>query len=166
MLGGTAAAEEVRVRWEGALDNLIVVADGNDPDVVASELTVLLSRIPPKARNLVFSMNSQVTEGILRAVAAQGRGGSTLIAGQNVTPRIEQELACEESPLIGAVAYYPEQYDERIMQLAERLLKKEPVSPDNYTEHKWIGKQKGALKLRRSPFGGGVAEPAGGSHES
>jgi len=199
VLGGTAAAEEVRARWEGALDNLIVVADsaagplpekrltgmvdaflgpvpfpreriiriesGNDPDVVASELTVLLSRIPPKARNLVFSMNSHVTEGILRAVAAQDRGGSTLIAGQNVTPRIEQELACEESPLIGAVAYYPEQYGERIMQLAERLLKKEPVSPDNYTEHKWIGRQKGGFKLRRSPFGGGVAESAEGSHE-
>ncbi len=200
ILGGAAAAEEVRSLWGGAPDNLMVVADsaagplpekrltgmidaflarvpfpreriiriesGNDPDLVASELTVLLSRMPPRSRNLVFSMNSQVTEGILRAVAAQGRAGSTVIAGQNVTPRIEQELACEESPLIGAVAYYPDQYGERIMQLAERLLAKEPVSPDNYIEHKWIAKQKGGLKLRRRPLGsGGVAGQAGGSHE-
>lgn len=199
VLGGKAAAEEVRARWDGTLDNLIVVVDsaagplpekritgmvdaflglvpfprqriiriesGNDPDVVASELAVLLSRIAPRARNLVFSMNSQVTEGILRAVAAQGRAASTLIAGQNVTPRIEQELACEESPLIGAVAYYPEQYGERIMQIAERLLENKPVDPDNYTDHRWIGRQKGGSKRHRSPFDGDGGEPAGGSDE-
>jgi ribose transport system substrate-binding protein len=176
VLGGTAAAEEVRVRWEGAPDNLIVVVDsaagplpenritgmldaflnrvpfpreriiriesGNDPDVVAAELAAVLSEIPPKARNIVFSMNSYVTEGILRAIATQDRSRNTLVAGHNVTPRIAQELAREDSPLIGSVAFFPEQYGERIMELAERLLERKPVNPDNYTEHKWIGRQK------------------------
>ncbi len=138
-------------------EKIIHVESGNDPDVVADGLSELFRKLPPGGRTLIFSINSNVTEGVLRAVDAEENRKTILVAGQNVTPRIAQELLRDDSPLIGSVAFFPERYGERIMELAEQLLARKPVSQDNYIEHKWIGRQAIGRPSHRALHSSGAA---------
>jgi ribose transport system substrate-binding protein len=172
IMGGEAAAREVKRRWSGSVDRLIVVTDtavgplpesritgmleaflkviptpqqdiirvdsGNDPEAVDTMMTDILEKLPPASRTMVFSINSNVTMAIVKVIVRLGLPASTLVVGQNVTPQIASEMSRENSPLIGAVGFFPEKYGEQIMELAMKILRKHPVGPDNYIGHKWI----------------------------
>jgi ribose transport system substrate-binding protein len=51
---------------------------------------------------------------------------------------LEAELQKADSPLIGAIAYFPEKYGEKILPIVLQCLKRQPVSPSHYCEHKLI----------------------------
>jgi hypothetical protein len=51
---------------------------------------------------------------------------------------LDAELQRADSPLIGAIAYFPEKYGERILPIVLQCLKRQPVSPSYYCEHQLI----------------------------
>ncbi len=121
-------------------DRIVRLDSENDPEAVEMLLGELLKMLPVRARTIIFSINSNVTIGVLNALARLGDRENTIVVGQNVTPAIIKELARPDTHLLGAVGYFPERYGERIIALALSILGKKPVSPDNYTEHQWIGR--------------------------
>ncbi len=174
LMAGEAAANEVQRRWDGHLDNLIVVTEAaagpipgnritgmleaflarvpfdrehivevdtvNDPAASESKSIAVLRTIADDKRVLILSFNVIATFGVLKALRKLGMQGRAVVAGHNYIRGVARELEREGSPLLGSVAFYPEDYGPRIMELALRILRKEPVQPNNYTEHRWIGK--------------------------
>jgi len=54
---------------------------------------------------------------------------------QNASLEARNELRRPHSPLVGSVAYFPEQYGDRIVRLAKLLLSGRPAPPASYTRH-------------------------------
>ena len=52
------------------------------------------------------------------------------------TEELEAELRDANSPLLGAVAYFPEKYESKIIPTVLQCLNGQPVPPALYTEHK------------------------------
>jgi ribose transport system substrate-binding protein len=92
-------------------------------------------------RTLIFSFNAVATSGILKALRVLGKERNTVVVSHNYTPSTARELERADTPLLGTVAFYPEQYGRRIMDIAQHMLRKEQVPPQNFTEHRWIGKR-------------------------
>ena len=93
-----------------------------------------------KERLLIAASNDNCTRGALRAIRELGRERSTAIMSQGWGPDqdLEAELQTTGSPLIGAIAYFPEKYGENILPIVLQCLKRQPVSPSYYCEHKLI----------------------------
>lgn len=93
-----------------------------------------------KEHLLIAASNDNCTRGAIRAIRELGRERSTAIMSQGWGPDqdLEAELQSTDSPLIGAIAYFPEKYGERILPIVLQCLKRQPVSPSHYCEHKLI----------------------------
>jgi ribose transport system substrate-binding protein len=89
---------------------------------------------------LIAASNDNCTRGAIRAIRELGRERSTAIMSQGWGPDqdLEAELQSTDSPLIGAIAYFPEKYGEKILPIVLQCLKRQPVSPSHYCEHKLI----------------------------
>jgi ribose transport system substrate-binding protein len=90
-----------------------------------------------KEHLLISASNDNCTRGAIRAIRELGREKSTAIMSQGwgPDPDLEAELQSIESPLIGAIAYFPERYGERILPIVLQCLKRQPVSPSYYCDH-------------------------------
>jgi ribose transport system substrate-binding protein len=89
---------------------------------------------------LIAASNDNCARGALRAIRETGREKVTAIMSQGWGPdkELEAELQRTDSPLLGAIAYFPEKYGERILPIVLQCLKRQPVSPSHYCEHKLI----------------------------
>jgi ribose transport system substrate-binding protein len=54
------------------------------------------------------------------------------------------------SRIIGSTAYWPEQYGEKIIPLALKILRGEPVPPAVYMEHTFVSAEKTSEVLKTS----------------
>jgi ribose transport system substrate-binding protein len=57
---------------------------------------------------------------------------------------VEDEISKTGSPLIGAVAYFPEKYGYQILPIVLQCLSGEAVPPAVYVEHKLITRDQAA----------------------
>jgi ribose transport system substrate-binding protein len=51
---------------------------------------------------------------------------------------MRQEIRRPGSRIIGSTAYMPDHYGERLIELALKILRREPVPPAVYSEHVFI----------------------------
>lgn len=56
-------------------------------------------------------------------------------------PRVSAEIQDHDSPLIGSVAFFPEEYGSKIIPAVLRWLNKEQVPPPFYTDHVMVTKE-------------------------
>jgi ribose transport system substrate-binding protein len=93
-----------------------------------------------RQRLLIAACNDNSARGAIRAVHEAAREPFTAIMAQGWGPdeALEAELRDHSSPLIGAVAYFPEKYGSRILPIILQYLNGQPVPPALYTEHKLI----------------------------
>ncbi len=89
---------------------------------------------------LIAASNDNCTRGAIRAIRELGREWSTAIMSQGwgPDPELESELQRTDTPLIGSIAYFPERYGERILPIVLQCLKRQPVAPSHYSDHKLI----------------------------
>jgi ribose transport system substrate-binding protein len=89
---------------------------------------------------LIAAANDNSARGAIRAVREAGREQTTAIMAQGWGPdeSLEEEISKHDSPLIGAVAYFPEKYGGKILPIALQCLNGEAVPPAVYVEHKLI----------------------------
>ncbi len=76
--------------------------------------------------------------GALRAARALGREEHVAVVGQGADSAARAEIARPGSRLIGCTAFLPEQYGERLLELALRILHGESVPPAVYMGHVFI----------------------------
>jgi len=98
----------------------------------------VLPSLAPRLRLLFAAPNDDSARGAIRAVRQAGRQTFTAIMAQGWGPDelLEAELRDTNSPLIGAVAHFPERYGSRIIPIILQFLNGQPVPPAPYTEHK------------------------------
>jgi len=114
-------------------------------------------------RLLIAAGNDNCARGAIRAIREAGREPSTAIMAQGWGPdeALEAELGKAGSPLIGAVAYFPEKYGARILPIILQCLNGQPVPPALYVEHKLILRE--GLRFPASARVPGAFPPAEGA---
>ena len=114
-----------------------VLNSGNTRDVARANMQSCLTTLKP-GRSAVLCFNDEVALGALDAVVERGWQEHTLIVGQGADRQFRDELRRPGSPVVGATAFHPETYGDRLMELAVRLLEGKPVPPAVYVEHQFV----------------------------
>jgi len=140
-------------RLQGQLDGLaailgvipearIVAVDS--PTILAEVVPAiagLLSGIPVDERIAVIAINDDAALGALAAFERFGRLDQVAAVGQNADLLARAALRRPGFPFVGSTSYNPETYGERLLDLAQRLLRGEPVPPAVYVRHTVVTKQ-------------------------
>ncbi len=119
-------------------DKVINVNTENETPVAERDFEAALDSIPPGRRMLILAFNDVVCIGALNALRKRGREEDAVAVSHSYIRSISKEMRRKKTPLVGSVAFFPEKYGERILDLAIRILHKKPVSPANYTDHQWV----------------------------
>jgi len=93
-----------------------------------------LRRSAPR-RTLVGAINSPSALAALEAFREFGREENCAVVGQDAVLEQRQEMRRPKTRLIGSVAYFPEAYGERLVQLALDILENRPHPPAVFTQH-------------------------------
>jgi ribose transport system substrate-binding protein len=121
--------------------SMVVQLDGKGGYVETMDV-VLKHLARSKARRfLVGAINDAVALGALRAFTEAARKEDCVIVGQNGTLAARAELRQPHSRLIGSVAYFPEQYGERLLALANNILAHKSSPPAVFMKHTLITPQ-------------------------
>jgi ribose transport system substrate-binding protein len=135
-------------------ENKVIHKDGKGTEKGGYAVTRRVARaLGPREPLLIAASNDNCTRGAIRAIRELGLEKTTAIMSQGWGPdqELEAELQKADSPLIGAIAYFPENYGEKILPIVLRCLKRQPVSPSYYCEHKLILQD--GLFARQGPRG-------------
>jgi len=66
------------------------------------------------------------------------READVVIVGQGADRRVREELRQPGSRIVGSTAYEPERYGEKLIPLALKIMRGEPVPPAVYMEHTFV----------------------------
>jgi ribose transport system substrate-binding protein len=76
--------------------------------------------------------------GALQAVRSLRRQAQVAIVGQGADRRVRREIRRHGSSVIGATAFWPERYGQKLIDLALKIIKGEPVPPAVYVDHVFL----------------------------
>lgn len=112
----------------------------------------VLRSLGPRERLVIAAANDEGARGAIRAVREKRREKYTAILAQGwgPDPALDEELGREGTPLIGAVAYFPENYGAAILPVILRYLNGRRVPPSVYTTHALLTNQ-GSNGLMKEP---------------
>jgi len=137
-------------RIQGMLDGLqsvigpvpsekrLTLNSGNASEISEREMTAALKRLPDEHRLAVISFNDDAAIGALMAARQLRREADVAIVGQGADRRVREELRQPGSRIVGSTAYEPVRYGEKLIPLALKILRGEPVPPAVYIEHVFI----------------------------
>lgn len=108
---------------------------GNTSAISEAGTAALLQTIPNSHQIAIIPFNDEAAFGALRAARRFNRESDVVIVGQGADRLIRPEIRNPKSRLIGATAYMPERYGEKLMELALKILRGEPVPPAVYMNH-------------------------------
>ncbi|MFW6063893.1 MAG: substrate-binding domain-containing protein, partial [Chloroflexota bacterium] len=137
-------------RIQGQLDGLeevvgpvreekkICLESANTSSVSEAQIAKTLEAHPDSTRVAIICFNDDAAIGALRAARRLGREEDVVIVGQGADRMVRDELRKPGSRIIGSTAYRPEQYGEKLLQLALKVLNGESVPPAVYMNHVFI----------------------------
>lgn len=107
---------------------------GNHREHSAANVHSVLERWDAYHRIAAICLNDDSALGVLDAARALGREADVAVTGQNANLAIEEFRANPDTRLVASANYFPEQYGERLLDLALRMLAREKVPPENFIE--------------------------------
>ncbi len=137
-------------RLRGQLDGLESVLGAVAPDRIiwldgsdeTERRTIDVLTALPDARRLAFiTFNDSTALGVVAAGRKLGRQADMAVVGQGADRRATEEMQQPDSPLIGATAFFPDQYGEKVIPLAVKILRGEPVPPAMYINHVFVDRR-------------------------
>lgn len=131
----TGMLEGLREMLPAASKAALFEADGRGSFERTLEVVRRRLRLLPPCRTAVLACNDPSALGAIRAIEEAGRAELFAVMSQNATLEARTELRRRRTPLVGSVAYFPEQYGEQIIRLARLILGGKPVPPATYTRH-------------------------------
>lgn len=145
---GAVPATRIRSQLEGFTavagpvpeDCVLSLNSGNTREVSERAMLAALKRLPDLHQLVVMCFNDDAAIGALEAARRLDRERDIIIVGQGADRRVRQELERPGSRIIGSTAFSPEEYGEKLVALAMRLLGCEQVPPAVYMEHSFIQK--------------------------
>ncbi len=123
---------------EVPVDKRVTLNSGNTSEMSEAQLAEALKRLSGLHRLAVLCFNDDAAMGALAAARKLHRENDVMIVGQGADRRVREELKKADSHVIGSTAYWPEQYGEKIIPLALKILRGEPVPPAVYIDHAFI----------------------------
>lgn len=111
---------------------------GNKSEISEKGVAEALQRLTQSQHIAIVSFNDEAAFGALQAARKAGREQEIVIVGQGADRLVRREIRDPDSRLIGSTAYMPEQYGERLMALALKILRGENVPPAVYMNHVFI----------------------------
>jgi ribose transport system substrate-binding protein len=143
----------VAARIHGQLDGLqevvgaippskiIPLDSGNTTEISQANMVEALRNLPHVHRLAVISFNDDAAYGAVCAARQVDRESDVVVVGQGADGIVRKEIRRPGSRLIGSAAYWPEQYGQKLIAVALRILEGEPVPPAVYNEHIFITKE-------------------------
>jgi ribose transport system substrate-binding protein len=137
-------------RIQGQLDGLQAVVgeipaeqithleSGNRSDISERRMIKALKKWADEHHLAVVSFNDDAALGALLAARKTNREEDVAIVGQGADRMIRPEIRRPNSRVIGSTAYMPEKYGDKLIELALKILRGEPVPPAVYTDHTFI----------------------------
>jgi ribose transport system substrate-binding protein len=98
-----------------------------------------LASLPDTARIAILAPNDDAALGALAAFEAAGRLDQVVAVGQNADRLGRAAMQRTGFPFVGSTSYSPETYGQRLIELALKILRGEPVPPAVYIEHVFVG---------------------------
>ncbi len=111
---------------------------GNTCAISEAGVTKVLQSLPDSRHIAIVSFNDEAALGALQAARKMNREADVVIVGQGADRLIRGEIRDPHSRLIGSTAYMPEKYGEKLIELALKILRGEPVPPAVYMHHVFI----------------------------
>ncbi len=94
--------------------------------------------VPPEDKVAIIAINDDAALGALEVFERLGRKDEVVAVGQNLDLLGRAALRSANTSFIGSTSYRPEEYGERLLDLALRLLRGEPVPPAVYVRHVFV----------------------------
>jgi len=138
MMGTVDGIRKVLPKLDG---KVVLHKNGRGTEAGSYSATLrILRSLDGHERLLIAAGNDNCACGAIRAVREAGREQFTAIMAQGWGPddALDAELRKADSPLIGAVAYFPEKYGSKILPIVLQSLNGQPIPPAVYIEHKLI----------------------------
>jgi ribose transport system substrate-binding protein len=146
-----AAGPTIENRIAGMLEAFLEAIEFDEQEIIsidarnevrdsAEKLAPIMRSLDPATRTVIFSFNAVATIGILESLKSVEMDRSSIVVSHNYMQSTAREMGRVDSPLLGTVTFNPEQYGKNIMEIALRMLGKEPVQQLNFTEHRWVGR--------------------------
>jgi ribose transport system substrate-binding protein len=138
------------LRIEGQLDGVrdVLGADllhttyylnsGNKSEISEAEVINLLGQLPPEYRVAFTCFNDDAAYGAWCAVRKMNREESAVIVGQGADRRVREIIRQPGSRIIGSTGFMPEKYGAKLLDVALKLLRREPTPPASYIEPDFI----------------------------
>jgi len=123
-------------------DRQLTLDCGNTAEISEKQVVAALKDLPDAHHLAVISFNDDAAIGALNAACRQHRQADVVIVGQGADRRVREALRDPHSRIIGSTTYNPERYGEKLIPLALRILRGEPVPPAVYLEHTFVRAEK------------------------
>jgi ribose transport system substrate-binding protein len=120
--------------------DILYLNSGNTIAISQEQMAQALQGMPDKRRLAVICFNDDAAIGVQRAAVELGRHKDVLIVGQGAGREIRKEMSLPGSRIIGATAYWPEKYGPKLLAVAVKLLKGDPVPPAIYNQPVFISR--------------------------
>jgi ribose transport system substrate-binding protein len=150
LLGVDAAGPLLNARLTGVVDGIseLAVAGRTIPthhyDTKGGQFEATLDTVRKHLRRkrperaLIGAVNDSTALAALQAFREVGLERACAVAGQDGSIAAREEMRRPFTRLICSVAYYPETYGARIVQLALDILKHKPIAPAVFVQHELI----------------------------
>lgn len=118
-----------------------VLDSGNTSEKSYEQMLLSLATLTEVSTIAVLSFNDDAALGALQALRERGMDKQAAIVGQGADRRIREEMLKGNQSIVGSTSFNPEHYGEKIIALALKILKGEPVAPAVYIDHVFISQQ-------------------------
>ncbi len=119
---------------------ILYLDSGNTTEISHANMLKALDRLSGSQRLAVISFNDDAAYGAINAARERDRESDVVIVGQGADRFARKEIRQPESRLVGSTAYWPERYGEKLIEVAQAILRGEPVPPAVYNKHLFITK--------------------------
>jgi len=110
-------------------------------ELAESAVLELLPNLPLDAHIAIIAINDDAALGALAAFEKTERLSQVVAVGQNADRLGRAALRRSNFPFIGSTRYAPEAYGEKLLELALKILRGQPVPPAVYNQHVFITRQ-------------------------
>jgi ribose transport system substrate-binding protein len=100
-----------------------------------------LKRNPKINRLLVSAVSDHSALGAVQALKASKLRESAAVVGHDGDPEAIREIAQENSPYLGTVAFFPERYGRALVELILKMQRGEAVGTAHYVKHELVDRE-------------------------
>lgn len=92
-------------------------------------------------RNIFLSFNEKITSKIHPIITNLQSYSENILIGHNYNNRVQSLMEIPDSPLIGCIAFHPENYGRNIIEIIESMVEGREVKLVSYSPLEWISNQ-------------------------